>query len=148
MAVDTGVLFKASQLLLLDSAGKVRWGKQYCEFVAHLLASDGCQCHCALQGISAVSTGLCCDKEGEGTDFLEKDTASAPPMLQAVMWWLQLDFSIATVLSGATVGAKLHLRPLSYPMPLPVLIQICAPSDVPMHRSLRHVCVLSRRSFV
>lgn len=65
------------------------------------------------------------------------------------MWGLQLDFSIATTLSGDVVGTELHLWVACVAtisvfllFLLPLLVRIYPPSDVPMCGSYRHLCAL------
>lgn len=83
--------------------------------------------------------------------FSGTKAAFAPVTLHwTIVWGLHPDPSMATTLTGVAAALNCvcgyYLCPSAIPPPL--CIPICPPSDVLIHGSLGHVCVLSRGTFV
>lgn len=80
-----------------------------------------------------------------GTGYSGQNIAFVPPTLWAALWGLQPN-SFTTTSAGAGQVPD-WVRPVSVlpPVPPPLLLLICLPSDVSMHVSLRHVLCVEQR---
>lgn len=97
------IFLEASALLLLGSARMGSARGESLQSCGSTPISNGCQ---------HLYWGLLWWGGWKGDAFSQRNTASEPLLLQAVVWGLQLDFFTATMLVGATVGTQLHLQPL------------------------------------